>query len=156
MSSSLEPDESLTPSVTTESITSGLANSKKRSPIWAHCRLPNQDENQTFLYCVYCVRDETPPPYGTTSSANMGKHIKKHHPEVIIEKALSKTQEAVKRQLRQLYHQAETTGEAEEFDLEILEASLNTTVLTEALISLIVVRNLSYAMVEWPEFHTFC
>jgi hypothetical protein len=86
----------------------------------------------------------------------MAKHIKKHHPEITIEKALSKTQEAVKKQLRQLYHQAEATGEAEEFDLEILEASLNTTVLTEALISLIVVRNLLYATVEWPEFHTFC
>jgi hypothetical protein len=86
----------------------------------------------------------------------MAKHIKKHHPEIIIEKALSKTQEAVKKQLRQLYHQAEATGEAKEFDLEILEASLNTTVLTEALISLIVVRNLLYATVEWPEFYTFC
>jgi hypothetical protein len=40
--------------------------------------------------------------------------------------------------------------------LEILKASLNTTVLTEALISLIVVRNLSYTTVKWPEFYTFC
>jgi hypothetical protein len=86
----------------------------------------------------------------------MAKHIKKYYPEITIEKALSKTQEAVKKQLRQLYHQAEATGKAEEFDLEILKASLNTIVLTEALISLIVVRNLSYTTVEWPEFHTFC
>ncbi len=156
MSSLLEPDESLTPSVTIESITSDPAQSKKRSPVWAHCRQPYQDEIQSFLYCLYCAQDEIPPPYGTASSANMAKHIKKHHPEITIKKALSKTQEAVKQQLRQLYHQAEATGEAEEFDLEILEASLNTTVLTEALISLIVVRNLSYAIVEWPEFHTLC
>jgi hypothetical protein len=39
--------------------------------------------------------------------------------------------------------------------LEILRASLNITVLTEALISLIVIRNLLYTIVEWPEFHTF-
>jgi hypothetical protein len=47
-------------------------------------------------------------------------------------------------------------GEAKEFDFEILEASINTIILTEALITLIVVRNLSYTMVEWPEFHTLC
>ena len=47
-------------------------------------------------------------------------------------------------------------GETEEFDIEVLEACLDTTVITEALISLIVVRNLSYALVEWPEFHTLC
>jgi hypothetical protein len=86
----------------------------------------------------------------------MLKHINKHHPEITIEKALSKNQEAVNRQLRLLHRQAEVNGDAKEFDFEILEASLNTTVLTEALISLIVVRNLSFTMVEWPEFHTLC
>jgi hypothetical protein len=39
--------------------------------------------------------------------------------------------------------------------LEILEASLNIIVLIEALISLIIIRNLSYTMVKWPEFHIF-
>jgi hypothetical protein len=47
-------------------------------------------------------------------------------------------------------------GKAKEFDFEILEASINTTILTEALITLIVVRNLPYTMVEWPEFYTLC
>jgi hypothetical protein len=69
----------------------------------------------------------------------MLKHINKHHPEITIEKALSKNQEAVNRQLRQLHRQAKADGETEEFDTEILEASLNIAVLIEALISLIVV-----------------
>jgi hypothetical protein len=54
----------------------------------------------------------------------------------------------VKKQLRQLYYQAEATGKAKKFDLEILEASLNIIVLIEALISLIVVRNLLYTIVK--------
>jgi hypothetical protein len=33
---------------------------------------------------------------------------------------------------------------------------LNIAVITEALISLIIVRNLSFALIKWPEFHTFC
>jgi hypothetical protein len=86
----------------------------------------------------------------------MTKHINRHHPHITIEKALSKNQEAVNQQLRQLYRQAETNGDAEEFNLEILETSLNVPVFTEALITLIVVRNLSFAIVEWAEFHTLC
>jgi hypothetical protein len=47
-------------------------------------------------------------------------------------------------------------GKTNELDIEILEACLNTGVITKALISFIVVQNLSFALVEWPEFHTFC
>jgi hypothetical protein len=47
-------------------------------------------------------------------------------------------------------------GETEEFDTAVLENCLDMAVITEALITLIVVRNLSYALVEWPEFHTLC
>ena len=61
-------------------------------------------------------------------------------------------------QLKQLWYQAQAEGydEIEEFDTEVLEACLNIAILTKALISLIIVRNLSFALVEWLEFHTFC
>jgi hypothetical protein len=59
-------------------------------------------------------------------------------------------------QLKQLYRQAETNGDTKDFNLEVLEASLNVPALTEALVTLIVVRNLSFAIVEWLEFHTLC
>jgi hypothetical protein len=86
----------------------------------------------------------------------MTKHINRKHPLVIIEKPMSKNQEAVNQQLKQLYRQAETNGDTKDFNLEVLEASLNVLALTEALVTLIVVRNLSFAIVEWPEFHTLC
>jgi hypothetical protein len=85
----------------------------------------------------------------------MKKHLKSHH-QIIVEKALSKNQVAVNKQMRQLYQQAGANSEREEFDTEILEACLDTSVITEALITLIVVRNLSFTLVEWPEFHTLC
>ena len=96
-----------------------------------------------------------PLPYSSNSSGNILKHINKHYPEITIEKALSKNQEAVNQQIKQLYRQAKASGDTEDFDTEILEAHLNIAVITEALISLIVVRNLSFTMVEWLEFHTF-
>ena len=63
---------------------------------------------------------------------------------------------AVNKQMRQLYQQARADSEREEFDTKILEACLNTSVITEALITLIVVQNLSFTLVKWPEFYTFC
>jgi hypothetical protein len=62
----------------------------------------------------------------------------------------------VNRQIRQLYHEAQAIGEIEEFNTEVLKACLNITVIIEALISLIVIRNLSYALVKWLEFYTLC
>jgi hypothetical protein len=85
----------------------------------------------------------------------MKKHLKGRH-QIIVEKPLSKNQMAVNWQLRQYYQQADRTSEREEFETEVLEASLDVSVLTEALVTLIVVRNLSYCLVEWPEFHTVC
>jgi hypothetical protein len=40
--------------------------------------------------------------------------------------------------------------------MKILEKSINQDALTEALVTLIVVHNLSFYVVEWPAFHTFC
>jgi hypothetical protein len=69
---------------------------------------------------------------------------------------LSKKQEVVEQQLRQLYIQAKANGDTDEFYLEVLGACLNDEVVLEALITFIVVRNLLYNLVEWVEFHILC
>jgi hypothetical protein len=68
--------------------------------------------------------------------------------KVVVEKALSKNQKAVNRQFRQLYYQAIVDSKTEEFDFEILKAFINTTVFTKALITFIIIQNLSYTIVE--------
>ena len=78
------------------------------------------------------------------------------HKMVIIEKGLSKNQEVVRQQLKSIYCQAAATGDTEELDIKILEKSINQDALTEALVTLIIVHNLSFCVVEWPAFHTFC
>jgi hypothetical protein len=155
MSSLLEPDSSFA-SASAESITTTQSHGTKwRSPAWKYCRRPIEGENQAYLYCTHCTDSTKGPPYGTTIAENMKKHLKSHH-QIIVEKALSKNQVAVNNQLRQYYQQADGTSERKEFDTEILEGCLDTSVLAEALVTLIVVRNLSFCLVEWPEFHTFC
>src|SRR2546430_14474721 len=150
MSSLLELDLSFTASALVATLSLGT---KWRSNVWAHCRQLTIDENQDLLYCSHCLVGSTPPPYSTSVSQNMKKHLKGRH-KITVERALSKNQVAVNKQLRQLYQQAEANDKRDEFDTKILEACLNTSVITKALITLIVVRNLSFALVEWPEFHT--
>ena len=86
----------------------------------------------------------------------MGDYLSRHY-QITILKAKSKSQITTNQQLKQLWYeaQAEEGNGIEEFDNEVLGACLNTAVITEALISLIIVRNLSFTLVKWPEFHTF-
>jgi hypothetical protein len=85
----------------------------------------------------------------------MGKYILGTH-QIVVEKKVSAQQAIVVQQLQQFYYQAQAIGEIDDLDAQILKDHLNKAVITEALISLIVVRNLAYAIVEWPEFHTLC
>ena len=85
----------------------------------------------------------------------MKNHLAKAH-EIIVEKATKKIQAAVIQQLQQLYLQAEVSGQTNEIDTQVFQSFLNQEVIDEALVSLIVVRNLPFRMVEWPKFHTLC
>lgn len=59
-------------------------------------------------------------------------------------------------QLQQLYRRAESSGQTEEIDTQIFQKHLDQDAIDEALVLLIVVRNLPFRIVEWPEFHTLC
>jgi hypothetical protein len=159
MSSLLELDFSLTLSEATESMSTASAlHSRKRDAVWKYSRCPKENEDQAKLYCSYCKLGSQPPggPYGTNLARNLKKHISKWHPDINIEKTISQNQEAMNRQIKQLYHGAQAMGDTEKFDIEVLEGCLDITVITKALITLIIVRNLSYTIVEWPEFYTLC
>ena len=108
-----EVDSSLAPSVITESSTShSRKKGKKSSPVWAHTRQPLEHENQDFLYCSYCdVNGITYKPYSSDSSSAITKHINRKHPHTTIEKSISKNQEYIQEQLKQLYRQARSNGD---------------------------------------------
>jgi hypothetical protein len=69
---------------------------------------------------------------------------------------VGQVQTAVLEQLEQLYLQAKLSGQTEAIDAQVFKKQLNQNIINEALVSLIVVQNLPFQMVEWPEFHTFC
>jgi hypothetical protein len=77
----------------------------------------------------------------------MGKHILRTH-QIIVEKKVSAQQAIIVQQLQQFYHQAQAISKTDDLNAQILKDHLNKAVITEALISLIVVRNLAYAIIE--------
>ena len=101
MSSLLEPDFSLIPSETVDSTTDY---SRKSAPVWEHSRCPNPDENQALLYCKHCKLDTEKLLYSASSFSSITKHIIQHYKDVSLKKGISKNQEAVNKQMRQLYH----------------------------------------------------
>lgn len=158
MSSQLELDSSLSQLATVDStMTAQAYDGKKRAPVWRYCRRPTVDEDPEYLYCLHCpqVSDDPNVPYGSKQSENMKKHIERKH-GIAIEKSFNKTHEAAEKQLLTLYRQVEGTPASNELDTAVLKAQLNKQVITEALVSLIVVRNLSYCFVEWAEVHALC
>jgi hypothetical protein len=66
----------------------------------------------------------------------------------VIKKAVGKIQATVIRQLEQLYLKAKANGQVKDFDKQVLKSQLNITVILEALITLIVVQNLSFCIVK--------
>jgi predicted GNAT family acetyltransferase len=146
MSSSHELDSSSLASALVDLELEAPHSRKLRAPVWKYTRDPTKEENQAYFYYIHC-NEETRKPYHTSLSENMKKHIQGVH-KILVEMAISKNQAIVNLQLRQYYYQATRTSEQEELNTEILEAHLNISVIIEALITLIIVRNLSYTLVE--------
>lgn len=137
-----------------QSITQESSSKGKRSPVWTYCRTAKEDndENSKFFYCTRCDPNGPEKPYGSNVSSNMRTHLRTAH-QITVENVTGKIQADVVRQLDQLYLQAKATGHTETIDTQVLQSALNQTVINEALLTLIVVRNLSFSLVEWPEFH---
>jgi len=70
------------------------------------------------------------------------------HPHINLKASVSKNQLAIQQQLKDIYRQASATGDTEELDLQILKKSINKAALIKALISLIIIYNLSFYIVE--------
>lgn len=137
----------LSPSTTQDSFVS----ESKASSTWVHSRPARDGENSVNRYCIHCTED----PYNTSVTTNFRVHLKSKH-KVIVDTKKSAIHIVAAHQLEQLYHQAEANGEADELDTHIFRKHLNRDVINEALVTLIVQRNLSFRAVEWPELHTLC
>ena len=138
----------IAPSTTQESFQSASKQSKGQisSIVWAECRTARDNENPDpkLRYCKHCTNDT---PYSTSISSNMRKHLKSKH-KIDIEVALSRIQATALQQLQQLYLRAEGSGQTNEIDRQVFQKHLNKAIINEAMVSLIVVQNLPFSIVE--------
>jgi hypothetical protein len=153
-----EVDSSLlAPLTVSDSASISSKRGKSAHATWAHTRTNRGDEPEfkngaRLLYCVYCPQES---PYSNTVTTNFRKHLKSKH-QINVDEDPSQLQSAILEKLQQAYNKADSLGHTYELDSQILRKVLNQDVINEALVSLIVVRNLSFRIVEWPEFHALC
>ena len=126
------------------------------SNIWRFTRPAQGDEDPKKQYCLRC-EENTPKatPYGSDVASNMRKHYLKIH-KTVIKPEISRIQVTTLQQLQQLYLQVHATGQTSTIDDQVFQNYLNKEVINEALVSLVVVQNLAFKLVEAPEFHIVC
>ena len=137
---------------------SSRSETKWRSPVQDHCSDPNEEDREdlSFLYYSNCTPENAPKePYSSNVPTNMKQHLFRKH-QIVVEKATSKIQASVIHQLEQLHLQTKADSQVDDFNTQVLKSQLNIAVILEALITLIVVRNLPFSIIKWPEFHTLC
>lgn len=149
---------SFIPSIVEDSIETTSEKSRERSAIetWAHTREPKDGEPERrgknlIFYCKYC----SDPPYSATASNSFRYHLETIH-GVKVESTPGPVQSATLDQLQQLYVRATSTDQTQQLDVQVLQKALDKDVIDEALVTLIVVQDLPFSIVEWPEFHAFC
>jgi len=140
--------------------TSSTAKKKKRrggrsaETTWVHSRQAFPHEVQDNRYCIHCKKPDQPDVYHTSVSSNLRTHLKTHH-NIIVEITSGVVQEQVNKQLEQLYLRAETSNQTEEVDTRVLRKVLDRERIHEAFVSLLVTANLSFRLVELPQFHAY-
>lgn len=123
------------------------------SGVWAYSRMALDGEDPTFKYCTLYTAEGRVPIFKTPGvPTNLRNHLKSKH-DIIVEATSSKIQAKATEQLQQLYARAESVGQTDQIDKHIFAWQLDQDVIDEALVSLIVVRNLPFRFMEWPETH---
>jgi hypothetical protein len=147
-----EVDFSFSEPSTTQDSTQIGSRSQPARTTWAHARLARDGEDSSLRYCIHCTEE---PIYKTSVTTNMRWHLQTKH-QIIVNRTPGLIQATTTQQLQQLYLRAESSGETEAINTQVFRKHLNQDIINEALVSLIVVRNLPFRTVEWPEFHTLC
>jgi hypothetical protein len=116
------------------------------SAVWVYSRTALDGQDPAYKYCIPCTTENAIPIFETKRiPSNLRAHLKAKH-SILVDITVG----------QELYSRAESSGQTEEIDTHIFSRQLDPDVVNEALISLIIVRNLPFRVVEWPAFHAFC
>ena len=106
------------------------------SAVWEHSRTVNDDEDPAYRYCIHCTTD---PIFKTKMApTNLWSHLKSKH-AIIVGVTLDQIQSKALDQLKKLYNQAELSGQTEKINTQVFSRQLDSDVVNETLISLIII-----------------
>ena len=139
---------------TSNTLKSILKQSKNQvsSAVWDYYYAAQNNEDLKFKYCIYYMIFKI---YFINISFNMWKHFWTQH-NVNVDIVVSWVQAAIFQQLKQFYFQMKSFSQIKMIDAQVFQKQLDQNIINEILISLIVVQNLFFWIIEWSEFHTFC
>ncbi len=146
----------LTPSITSLRTQSSR---KKTSLVYEYCRDPYEDEpkrknGRLLYYCRICP--DKIEENGYPSTTNLRNHLSSKH-QIECDARGNRTKGEAHQRLAELYTEAmELDVCTTEIESTVLNKTLNKDILNQALVNLIIVRNLPFSAVQWPEFHIFC
>lgn len=148
-------DISLTSTFNTAQSSAPDSESPSASNIHEHCRPrksyePERKGKYLYYYCKYCTIGHS------ISTLGLRSYIRTKHKDVQLEDARPTLAVASIAQVTACYERLHEQGQTSDFDLLVLNRAVNTKLVFQALIDLIVVRRLPLRIVEWPEFHRFC
>jgi hypothetical protein len=139
-------------------LTSTSTSSKRKKGIsamslWKHTRPPKEGQPDRksrlkLMYCAYCVATRV---YVTEVSTNFRRHLTRQH-DIEVECENTVADDSV-HAFERLYGQAAKIGREGELQEACVSHAIDQGAVNEALVSLIVIRNLSYRAVEWRELH---
>ena len=125
---------------------------------WDHTR-PTEPSEPThdakgvrLLYCKYCT---TKSCYASAVTTNFRRHVSTKH-NITIGASTSRMETQIVTQLENLMKDAKLSGRTAEINSHLLREYLDQRTIGDSLVSLVVLRNLSHRIVEWPEFHVLC
>jgi len=127
---------------------------KLKSPVHKYSRPPKDNEptkdakGRKIIYCTICS-------HSASSTTNLQYHLQAEH-FINVKLSDGRTKGAASSKLKQLYDEACAHNNTTEFNSCVLEKVLNKDVIKQALLNLIVIHNLPFRAVEWPELHILC
>jgi hypothetical protein len=139
-----EADSSILASSINQNTTTKSKRGRSAHTTWIHTRTARNEEDSELKFCIHCTESSS---YDTSVTTNMRKHLESKH-EIIVDRISDSVQTETIQQLQQLYTRAQSSDQTEEIDTQVYRKHLNQDVINEALIILIVVRNLSFRVVE--------
>jgi len=143
-----EPSEDVSDLISLES-TEQRSRQRTALSTWEHSREAKEGEPQRrngarIFYCKHC------DDYKVVSTTSARHHLSSKH-EIVVGKKESRVKVSSNRSLGEIYGRLGV--ERKEIESAVLKDVLDKRVINEALVSLIVLHNLPFRAVEWPEMH---